>query len=296
MNPDRASIVVPDSIEPVIGWKNLFYKEGGLLYSPTYKMLWRPKGRAYATCQRADGRRSATWPPSGRSLPHSVGVPDKHCTCGIYMVKDMASTFGYLAGGASGYLNVISKVAGWGNVVPATAGYRVQYAYPQELLVLPGGKTRAADLKKIVAGLQKTYGVPARLFTQDDLDGIAAPEPPFSLTGTAPKTGGAVVPNTYWYSGSTGSVSLVTQQGFTTRGTTLYLDPSLQRGLLPRSKQRVWHLAAFAAINAVSAVLNASFWYFGSRSTLSLIAATVSAATAVTLGVLVKRIRKANNG
>lgn len=45
-------LVVPDSIEPVVGWKGLNLKDG-ILYSPSYSFEWRPGAPAEAFCHSA---------------------------------------------------------------------------------------------------------------------------------------------------------------------------------------------------------------------------------------------------
>lgn len=52
-------MIVPDTIEPVLGWKALLVDDKGLLYSPRQPFRWPPKDRAEALCMKASYR----WQP-----------------------------------------------------------------------------------------------------------------------------------------------------------------------------------------------------------------------------------------
>lgn len=189
-------LIVPDSIEPVVGWKALRVNGLGELDSPQQAFRWNPRRRVEATCDnvtyawvaRKGGPLSERRPmphrlpthgltttatiitpitppwdvPEGIDTPQTVlpegmhwsweptlHTPASHngCSCGIYMVNDPTDTAPYINNGT-----VLAQVSGWGNVIRAERGARVQYAYPR-LIVAPEAlrdqAEQAADLYKV---------------------------------------------------------------------------------------------------------------------------------------------------
>lgn len=161
----HAEFAIPDSIEPIIGWKTLTAeKKNGVwqLLSPQQQMPWPARQRAEATCthhtdhewQAIRGNpnqpetheltsyygntvfvQEITKPqvelPDGYNwswepIPHQVA--GSGCCCGIYFVDTAEQCLPYIAGPS-----VICKVAMWGTVVKAAFGARGQYAYPQTI-------------------------------------------------------------------------------------------------------------------------------------------------------------------
>lgn len=182
-------MVIPDSIEPVVGWR-CFDVIDGLLVSPQQRMRWQPGEKARATCSRirpvyawtqmtpderkkmrgeaidqgyvpVDGQYVKYLMPNGdiekvdvhcpwgmadftvpiTSYPDegmewvlvlkSDGhdAPNESCHCGIYLAKDLDHALGYGDHGEGCF----GQVRGWGKVIPASMGYRVEFAYPQRL-------------------------------------------------------------------------------------------------------------------------------------------------------------------
>ncbi len=208
------SVVVPDAIEPVIGWRG-FDVHDGLLVSPQRKMPWRPGGKATAECgntrweqkwvqvvpeQRrqleleaiesgctavlgqyvnylmGDGTINempvympwgmldyappiTVYPEEGKEWVLWVDKrghpsPDEQCNCGIHIAKKLTMALDYISRDA-----VFGRVQGWGKVVPASHGYRVEFAYPAELYVLEKSRHHLAVLRE-------NYGVPIFLAEQ----------------------------------------------------------------------------------------------------------------------------------
>ena len=178
-----SGIVIPDSIEPRVGWKALAIDSTGQLCSPQQKTVWPVRKRLEASCSykpraeyhwvavpedKAEGQivlggmlviqgplttklPPKTLPPPGHvwawvEKPHQVVSPN--CRCGIYVVDDIKQAATYL-----GMAGVLVKVALWGRVVPGTQGARGQYAYPLEMFA-PDTLT---DVAQMVADL---YGIP----------------------------------------------------------------------------------------------------------------------------------------
>ena len=149
--------VIPDSIEPYVGYKALTIGDDTALYSPSESsILWPPRRPLGAVCTRTgewswvpvegaarrpyEGRRVVPtakpeptnplppgWSWSWEALTHDA--PAQGCSCGIYAVNDPAGCLSYVKPDG-----VIVEVAVWGNVVPASGGVRGQYAYPQRIL------------------------------------------------------------------------------------------------------------------------------------------------------------------
>jgi len=181
---------IPDSIEPVRGYKALAMN-GDHLYSPQQNTEW-PHGKALESeCSNtsigftvnvtwklvptppgwpqqefwisADQfKRNSTirfpWPTEGPPPDGYTFVPEHQthsmhgCSCGIYMVSDPKDCKPYL----NDTDRVIAEVAGWGQTIVGTQGWRVQYAYPQLLyahLHHVGQAERIAD----------KYGIPIEL-------------------------------------------------------------------------------------------------------------------------------------
>lgn len=124
----------PDAIEPVVGWRGWGF-EFDRLTSPMFHTYWEPMEQLEAGC-------SLHMHPSH----YDLAVPVKGCACGIYIATNIrAAPLG---------LPVYGKVAGWGRVIPATRGWRVQYAYPKELYIADGMPGAAEALA--------AYGVPVK--------------------------------------------------------------------------------------------------------------------------------------
>ena len=184
------SFVVPDSIEPVLGWR-CFDIHDGVLYSPQQRMPWPPAAKATAGCTRdqwyyewvqrtprqrermerkaldegftpAEGHyirfqmasgdieevpvympwgMSGSVPPirfypaEGKEWVLSVKVvghpaPDKGCHCGIHIARDFGHALEYRGQARNA---AIGLVKGWGEVIPGSRAFRVQYAYPTKL-------------------------------------------------------------------------------------------------------------------------------------------------------------------
>lgn len=124
---------IPDAIEPVEGWKVLCHSPDGTLGSPRYPLTWTPGEKVVARCAYAGAHKA----------------PNDHCSCGIYMVKSQMRAMMYDDLAPS----VLVRLKGWGIVVPADRGYRVQYAYPAEMYLLDGTDDACEKLTRL-------WGVP----------------------------------------------------------------------------------------------------------------------------------------
>lgn len=104
--------VIPDTIEPYIGWKALYIQSDGKLFSPSWGHQWTPGEKTEASC--------------GYGFVHHAGYA--HCRCGFYIADKPRRTLPYMSRNT-----VLVKVAGWGTTTIADRGCRSQYAYPQAI-------------------------------------------------------------------------------------------------------------------------------------------------------------------
>lgn len=182
-------LIVPDSIEPIIGWKALTVEKVGdhwILLSPQQHMPWPQRQRAEAACDRKD---EYSWQPTrgqqheapiaqtahyyGNNIHFSeviakprVELPDGYtwsweptphkvvssgCGCGIYMVDTAEQCVPYIAP-----RSVICRISMWGTVIKAAQGARGQYAYPQSIEYVSG--LTDEELHDLV----EQYGLPLR--------------------------------------------------------------------------------------------------------------------------------------
>jgi hypothetical protein len=117
--------------EPVRAWRIWRVGAGGILESPIYGDEWRPRDAFDAECA---GHRS----------------PQGDCGCGVYAVatRERALEWAEWARSALPYRIVIGQVQLWGRVLPHSAGYRAERAYPYELELLDEDPELARELRE----------------------------------------------------------------------------------------------------------------------------------------------------
>jgi len=150
------TVHVPDrfSEEAVVGWRvwrvPLTFDGPLRLQSPVYSLAWETRYQTEASCIKHVFHRGM--------MPHSA--PDPACTCGLWVAK-FVRTLSMQAGSSPTVLSVVGKCSLWGRVVEYTGGYRGQYAYPYELVVIPPKHiTNDRDaLREIRDDLALDYGV-----------------------------------------------------------------------------------------------------------------------------------------
>lgn len=152
------SIIIPDGIEPVIGCR--FWQvsaDGFLLPANTFSLSWPPRERYRARCTKNANDRNH----------EEFDAPHSGCGCGIYILTHEGIER-YLRPGSvlNGKDPVYGLVAGWGRVEEAERGWRVEFAYPKELVVLEGRTSRAAEKALL---LREHYGIPVDLLTDNKL-------------------------------------------------------------------------------------------------------------------------------
>lgn len=137
--------VVPDSIEPVVGWK-AWKPLNDFLVSPTVGGIWKQEEAMVARCQ---GLRLGNLTRDGRR-DRDHDSPGDRCPCGIHLAQTPLA--------ALSYGPIIGRVYGWGKTIVHNEGWRVQYAYPMEIYSV-FTKDQWLDL----------YGVPVHRITAEDL-------------------------------------------------------------------------------------------------------------------------------
>lgn len=87
--------------------------------------------------------------------------PESTCTCGVYAVTTRAAALEW-AGWAQATLPnpiVLGRAQLWGRILPYSAGYRAELAYPYELGVLESDRLSIADARRLERLLQAAYRI-----------------------------------------------------------------------------------------------------------------------------------------
>lgn len=175
-------VTIPDTIEPVIGWKGLAVDLNTMelrsIYG-FYDYLWPHRKEHTAMCKR--------------DHEHEGGMPGIDCSCGFYIARSWPIAMGYtFAGGA------LVEVAGWGKVIEHRVGWRTRYAYPKRIILLNAFNDQdgfdfaasgdivyrpAGDFftQEIVDVLSEKYGVPVTIENYSDYPSCTSPRVPALL-------------------------------------------------------------------------------------------------------------------
>lgn len=134
------STAIPDYTHTLTGWRA--WDTGHLcLESIGHANYWSPRMKVAARCLK------------GRQHP----VPNYHCSCGYWSFKSLDNLKKTLGLGIREY-EVIGTVEIWGRVIECENGFRSEFAYPKELLLMRSG----------LEWLSWTYGVPVKMINQID--------------------------------------------------------------------------------------------------------------------------------
>jgi hypothetical protein len=154
-------MIVPELIEPIIGYRAWLYTEAGLrsLVKPD---VWPVRQRMEATCV------------------HGHDVPDAGCTCGIWALRNPYDPLLVLRETFSRWpLHpvVIGSVKLWGLVGSGPRGFRAQYAYPGELCLVGGRQTfdlPSAQQRRLAWEIGSLYGTTCMAGGEPPEDEVAA--------------------------------------------------------------------------------------------------------------------------
>ena len=166
--PPVAPLVVPDAVEPVLGWRvwDVVELDGAFrLCSLAFWSIWLPGRELRAVCRRA-------WVDGPTVLaPHEAPVP--RCTCGVYGTRTAGQTLAYSRSVRRRHDTVaraVGRVSLWGRIVEAEAGWRAACGYPASIIVparASRGARRGPGPEAIAVGLA-AYGVPVELVDASD--------------------------------------------------------------------------------------------------------------------------------
>lgn len=163
---------IPDLIEPIVGWRCWrVYNDGSLAalnagsYGPE---VWPPREAKQATCHKS----TYLNPLAGRR-DHTNG-PRESCSCGYYAAKLLSKAQWPESNYAYG------RVAMWGKVIEHEGGFRGEYAYPIEVIIVAksGHSVSNGELidspawsveqaEGIRLRMETMYGIPVRIGSDD---------------------------------------------------------------------------------------------------------------------------------
>jgi hypothetical protein len=128
----------PDLAAPIEAWRTWLVVQtpaGLRLASVMYATAWQPLREMAAACRP----HVTGWPGLVDTGRHDHESPAEHCRCGIYGATDLSEAVRYLETvgpvGDPVAWSVIGRVALWGTVIEAAAGYRAAFAYPASIYV-----------------------------------------------------------------------------------------------------------------------------------------------------------------
>ena len=133
--------------EPILAWRSWRLGAGSgpqgtepVLESCVYGDPWLPCAAFAAECTE-----------------HARPEPD--CSCGIYAVacRPAALEWAEWAQSALPHAIVLGRVQLWGRILPYSAGYRAELAYPYELEVLPGNGLDEVEARRVERELRDLY-------------------------------------------------------------------------------------------------------------------------------------------
>ena len=139
-------MIVPDAIEPIVGWRCWSLNDHWRLESlfKGRESPWVPVPKEANCCDEFLARLRASWPPEtiaelglkpkDADLLREHQAPHESCWCGIYAANDL-KTLRLISGPGP----VVGEVYLWGKVIPGEFGYRAQYAYPKSLRLVTKG-------------------------------------------------------------------------------------------------------------------------------------------------------------
>lgn len=233
-----ADMVIPDEVEPTIGWRAWTYTAAGLV-SPQRGTPWPARQHIEAEClfdrlvmpfASAPGLVLATKAlhDEGHEADTPHAAPMETCNCGIHATAIPAAAQSYATG-----LEIVGTVKLWGRVVEGEWGWRAQYAYPNRLwLIAPSERAGTGVLDKLAGQISDEYGVPVEVSTLSALIDRASEILPVDEEKAAS------------YQASLAAIVMGTP----------HLSFRLERTWLQRHGGKV--LAAAAALNLGSALLN----------------------------------------
>lgn len=148
--------------DPIVAWRVWSVEEderSGLLClrSIHYGVRWPRRRPMRAHCIEQWRRGQPTIDLQPHQAPSAAGTH----ACGIHALKEAEGTNSWLATAGADATKVIGRVALWGRVALHESGYRAEFAYPLDLLVLQP-TPEWVDAEEMALKLADGYGVPAQ--------------------------------------------------------------------------------------------------------------------------------------
>lgn len=153
-DPGRESATDATYLEPIVGWR-LWQVVAGersghqLAAWTSDRLVWPPRARAESHCLSAG--------------PRAHLSPEPGCRCGLYAFGSRELAEGAIAAEMRPIPIAIGRVSLWGRVVKHRDGWRAQYAYPYEVLLLDDDPVLARELASTYAVDVGTLAVPELL-------------------------------------------------------------------------------------------------------------------------------------
>ena len=131
--------------EPILAWRlwHVVSRRGEPhLASWTRSAVWQPAERMEARCRLSLG-----------GLLGCSEAPRRGHSCGIYglrtreLAERLLSEIGRIGAGSGRRPVALGRVSLWGRVVENVSGFRAQFAYPYDLVLLGGDERLAAELR-----------------------------------------------------------------------------------------------------------------------------------------------------
>lgn len=149
MSDFSGDIIVPDSWEPVIGYRTFNVRPSDPWLHSTgisFESYWTPD----VNTARCMAHMMLLLSPEEMPDPEHV-APDPECRCGFYALKSpelLMDHFGVESWTGS-MDSIWAKVCFWGTVIEGSTGYRAQYAKVVEVLALPNNMALAMRVAQV---------------------------------------------------------------------------------------------------------------------------------------------------
>jgi hypothetical protein len=138
-------LTASSSRDAIVAWR-IWRVRGGGLCAVVWGTPWLPRKRFEARC---DGRPSPYWQPYGDRAAHHA--PESACECGIYAFKARVDAELLAREKVDHDVIAVGRVSLWGHVLETEHGYRAEFAYPYDLVLLGGTDELARRIRSAYA-------------------------------------------------------------------------------------------------------------------------------------------------
>jgi hypothetical protein len=129
------------SHDPIVGWR-IWRVRGDRLHAVVWGTPWLPRIRFEASCE---DRPSPFWQPYGERAAHAA--PESACECGVYAFKSRPDAELLAREKVDHDVIALGRVSLWGHVLETEYGYRGEFAYPYDLVLLGGTDALARTIR-----------------------------------------------------------------------------------------------------------------------------------------------------